>query len=104
MKVDLFLHSVRKAFEDAHLQTYIAKRIQIRHELENMVDGSEDSDLLTVKDFLEFGTIVDQLRDQLFPLTRPRRLTTEINKHFITTWNIDERVKKELIFAFEQIR
>ena len=104
MKVDLFMHSVRTAFEDAHLQTYIAKRSQIRYELDNMAAGSEDSDLLTVKDFVEFGTLVDQLRDQLFPLVRPRRLVPEVDMRFIEAWNIEERVKKELIFAFEQIR
>lgn len=104
MKVDLFMHSVRTAFEDAHLQTYIAKRSQIRYELDNMAAGSEDSDLLTVKDFVEFGTLVDQLRDQLFPLARPRKLVPEVDMHFIEAWNIEERVKKELIFAFEQIR
>lgn len=104
MKVDLFMHSVRTAFEDAHLQTYLAKRSQIRYELDNMEAESEGSDLLTVKAFKEFGTIVDQLRDQLFPLARPRKLVAEIDMRFIQAWNIDERVKEELIFAFEQIR
>lgn len=104
MKVDLFMHSVRTAFEDAHLQTYLAKRSQIRYELDNMEAESEGSDLLTVKAFKEFGTIVDQLRDQLFPLARPRKLVAEIDMRFIQAWNIDQRVKEELIFAFEQIR